>query len=429
MVVGRRTDSLTVRRRFLVLRGLRWLPVGLLIPILVLLLLERGLSLGQLGIVFAGQGLMVLVLELPTGGLADAIGRRRVLLMAAVFEAGAFAILIGAKSVPLLALAFVFMGVYRALESGPLEAWYVDAAQAADPDAEIERGLSAAGIVTGIAIGAGSLASSALVAAFVALDPLPGIDPLVTPLYVALVLLGVEVVAVAMLMTETSPRLGGGELRRAVSDVPRIVAVAVGTVRSSRILVALMSVEFLWGFGMVAFESFTPAKLEEVLGNADRAAMLMGPTSTFAWLVAAGGAALVPLLTRRRGPSFAGAALRIAQGIAVLGVAFALGPVGVVLAYVLTISINGAAAPIHMGMLHRAVVGSRSRATVVSANSMTAHAGVMIGGVALGMLADATSLTIAISIGAIILSAAAPLYLIAGRQIIKRDEIPERTAA
>ena len=130
----RPTDTLTVRRRFLILRGLRWLPTGLLIPVLVLVLLERGLSLTQLGIVFAGQGLMVLVLELPTGGLADAIGRRTVLLVATVFEVAAIVILIGAHSLPLLVLAAGLMGVYRALESGPLDSWYVDTAQAVDPN-------------------------------------------------------------------------------------------------------------------------------------------------------------------------------------------------------------------------------------------------------------------------------------------------------
>lgn len=79
------TDPASVRRRLLVLLALRWLPTGLMIPVLVLLLLERGLSLAQLGLAFAAQGFMVLVLELPTGGFADTLGRRRVLLLASVF--------------------------------------------------------------------------------------------------------------------------------------------------------------------------------------------------------------------------------------------------------------------------------------------------------------------------------------------------------
>jgi len=405
------TNAQKVRRRFLVLRGLRWLPTGLLVPVLVLVLLDRGLSLTQLGVVFAGQGLMVLVLELPTGGLADAIGRRTVLLVATVFEVAAFVLLIGTRSVPLLVLAAGLMGVYRALESGPLDSWYVDTAQAVDADADIERGLSQAGVVTGLAIGLGALAASALVA----FNPLPNIDPLLTPVIVALALLVLEWIAIAMLMTEPPQQRSLAGLKRSVSEVPTIVGTAVRTVRRSGALIALVSVEFLWGLGIHSVESFTPVKLGDVLDSADQAAALLGPANTVAWLVAAAGAALVPLLTRRWSPARAGAGLRIVQGITVLGIAFAVGPIGVVAAYVLAIGVNGASNPIHQGMLHRGVVDGKSRATVVSVNSLTGQTGAMLGGIALGLLADATSLTIAIVAGAVVLSAAAPLYLIAGR--------------
>ena len=77
-------DQRSADRRFLVLTALRWLPVGLLAPIFVLIPLSRGLSLTEIGLVFAIQGLVVLALELPTGGLSDALGRRPVLLLASV---------------------------------------------------------------------------------------------------------------------------------------------------------------------------------------------------------------------------------------------------------------------------------------------------------------------------------------------------------
>ena len=406
------SDALNVRRRFLVLRGLRWLPTGLMIPVLVLLLLERGLSLGQLGLAFAAQGLVVLVLELPTGGFADALGRRRVLLLATAFEVAAIAVLMASNSVAILAVSFALMGVYRALESGPLDAWYVDTAQAIDPEADIERGLSLGGVVVGVAISVGSLASSLIVA----LDPLPAVDPLVTPLIVALLLLAVEFVAILLLMTELARPWSIKGLKEATANTPPIIVGAVRAVRTSAVLGALVAVEFLWGLGMVSFETFTPARLAVVIGDADQAATVLGPTSTGAWLAAAAGAALVPFLTRRWRPAYVGAGLRIAQGLTVLGIAFAVGPVGVVAAYVLTIGINGASDPLHQGMLHRAVDNSGTRATIVSVNSLTAHAGGMVGGIALGMLADATSLTTAIVVGAVILSAAAPFYVAVARR-------------
>ena len=153
-----------IRRRYLVLHGLRWLPSGLLIPVMVLLMLERGIGLSQIGLIFAIQGFVVLGLELPTGGLADALGRKPVLVAAAVFSLASLAMFAVAQTVWMFAVALLLQGIYRALESGPLDAWYVDAALAADPRADLEGGLSAAGVVTGVSIASGALLAGGLVA-------------------------------------------------------------------------------------------------------------------------------------------------------------------------------------------------------------------------------------------------------------------------
>ncbi len=401
----------SVQNRFLILRALRWFPTGLLIPVLVLLLLDRGLSLAQIGVVFAAQGAMVLLLELPTGGLADAVGRRTTLLIASAFSFAALVLLLFAESLPLLAAVFAMLGVYRALESGPLDSWYVDTAQAINPETNIERGFSLAGTVTGVSIGLGSLASSAIVV----MDPFPKVGPLTAPVVAALGFLVVEVAAIALLMTEPPRRGAPASIRSAIGDTRSIVASAVRTVLTSRVLIAIVAVEFLWGFGMTAFETFTPVKLGDVLESADQAAALLGPTNSVAWLVSAVGAASVPLLTKRIRTSTAAATLMVAQGLTVVAIALAYRPWGVVIAYVLTMGIHGAANPVHQGLLHRAVDNPGTRATVASANSMTAQAGGMVGGIALGVLADATNLPTAIVTGAVVIAAAAPLYIRVGR--------------
>lgn len=405
-------DARGARRRFLLLRGVRWLPTGLLIPVLVLLLLDRGLTLGQIGLVTAAQGLVVMLLELPTGALADALGRRRVLLGAIGAQAAAVALLIVSDTLPALVVVFALQGVYRALDSGPLDAWYVDTAQAADPDADIERGLAHGSVVLGLAISAGSLASGGLVA----LGPVAGVDALVLPLLASLVLELVHLTAVALLMAETRP-IRPAAARRALRRTPAVIGAAIGLVRGSTVLVALVAVEFLWGFGMVAFETFTPARLSEVLGDADRAAALLGPATAAAWLLSAAGALIAPWLATRLGAARAGAVLRVAQGLTVVGIGLTTGPIGLLAAYLATMAVHGAANPVHQGMLHRAVVGPSTRATVVSANSLTAQTGGALGGIALGALADTAGLTTATLVGAAVLASAAPLYLIAGRGI------------
>lgn len=105
-----------VERRFLALRGLRWAPIGLMIPVMVLLLTERGFSLTEIGATAAAPGLMVLLLELPTGGLADALGRRPVLLLATAIDLVATALFVVTQTLALLIVVRLLQGVYRALE-------------------------------------------------------------------------------------------------------------------------------------------------------------------------------------------------------------------------------------------------------------------------------------------------------------------------
>ncbi|MBM0238017.1 MFS transporter, partial [Micromonospora sp. ATA32] len=187
-----------VRFRYLTLYGLRWLPSGLMIPVMILLMQERGLSLSQMGLVATAQGLVVLALELPTGGLADALGRKPVLATAWVLNLGSLALFTVADSFALFFLVWALQGVYRALDSGPLESWYVDATLAADPDAEYERGLGYAGTVIGVSIGTGALISGGLVA----LGPLGPVSALTVPVLVAGILQVVAFVALLALLVE-----------------------------------------------------------------------------------------------------------------------------------------------------------------------------------------------------------------------------------
>ena len=92
-------DLRSIRRRFYLLLALRFVPTGLFVTVFVLLMLERGLSLAQIGLGTAAQGVVMLFLELPSGGLADALGRKPVLILATVFSIAAMSLLLVADTV------------------------------------------------------------------------------------------------------------------------------------------------------------------------------------------------------------------------------------------------------------------------------------------------------------------------------------------
>ncbi|MFC7549816.1 MFS transporter [Plantactinospora sp. GCM10030261] len=403
-----------IRFRYLALHGLRWLPTGLSIPVGVLLMGERGLSLAQIGMVIAMQGIVVLALELPTGGLADALGRKPVLLAAATASVAALVLFSVADSMALFVVVYLLQGVFRALDSGPLDSWFVDSTLAVDPGADIERGLGAAGAVTGLAIAGGALLSGGLVA----LGPIGPASALTVPVLLAAGLQGVGLLVLAVLLVEERPARGVNALRASVRDAPRAIVGALGLLRRSRVLLALVSVELFWGFGMVTFETLLPVRLAEVTGGSDAAAALLGPAGAAAWLASAAGAAVAPALGRRVGAAPAAAALRVAQGGTVVGMGLLAGPAGVLTAYLACYVTHGASNPLHQGLLHRQVDGPH-RTSVLSLNSMAAQPAGALGGVVLTALAGGTSVSTAMIVGAVVLAVAAPLYLpawFAGRQ-------------
>ncbi|RZS44344.1 putative MFS family arabinose efflux permease [Herbihabitans rhizosphaerae] len=394
--------SRAARRRFLVLTALRWLPAGFTLPVLVLLPLERGLTLAEVGMAFAVQGFVVFFLELPTGGLSDSLGRKPVLLMAGVVGVASHGLMVVAHGFGAFVVVYALQGVYRALDSGPLDAWYVDAALAADPNAEIDRGMSAAGVVIGLGMGAGALLAGGLIA---------WTGALVLPVIVAVAVKLANIVVLSLLLKEIRP---DHRPRGSVRDVPRVIGEALGLLRRSRILLALICVELFWGFGMVTFEMLMPVRLAEVTANPDTAASLLGPVTTAAWFASSLGAAVVGVAGRRFGVAYTAAALRILHGITVVAMGLFAGPVGLIAAFLACYMVHGAANPPHMTLLH-SQVDSAHRSTVVSLNSLVAQPAGALGGIVLTALAAGTSVSTAIIVGAVVLALAAPLYLPAAR--------------
>lgn len=417
----------SITRRFLVLRATRWLPTGFLIPVLILFVVDRGLTLTEVGIASAAQGVMVMILELPTGGFADAFGRRRVVLLANLFNVGAMVLLLLGGSLWWFIAAWACEGVFRALESGPLDAWFVDALHEADAhdggegtdvDGQVERGLRLGGVVLGLAIAAGALAAGAAVA----LARRAGVDdPLAIPFVVALGLRLVDTALISRLMIEIRPPAGIDTLVGALRAVPSVVAGAIGLVRRSAVLALLVGVELTWGFGMSAFEVLFPVRLADLLGSVERAGAVMGPVAAAGWVASAIGAAAVGWFSTRLGQIRTAAAMRLLQAGTVFAMGFAAGPVGAVAAYLGCYVIHGAANPVHYALIHREAVAD-NRATVLSLNSLMSAVSATVGGIVLGAVADGHGASAGMYVGAFVLAIGSAFYIAAGRARPRSDD-------
>jgi len=134
-----------------------WFGTGLIVPVLAIFQIDRGLSLTQVGInglIFAS---MVAVLEIPTGGLSDTLGRRRVYLISLVVSIVASGVFVFARSPVTLAAGFGLMGMARALSSGCMDAYFIDAFDALEISGELQRFLARIGVFVPLSLAFGGL--------------------------------------------------------------------------------------------------------------------------------------------------------------------------------------------------------------------------------------------------------------------------------
>jgi MFS family permease len=381
-VLGRRA----ARRVFLLLTATRWLPVGMIIGIFVLLALERGLSVPQVMTYVAAQGIAVALLELPTSGFADAFGRKPVLVVAGLVNVVSAVAYMTAQSFWAFAGAAFLMGVYRALDSGPLEAWYVDTVHHHDPGADVDRDLAHQGTVLG-----GSIALTAVLSgALIALDPVPGWHPFTLSLLLFVALTLVHLVATVVLLREPPRAEGAGRAWASVRETPVVIGDGIRLLRGNRVLGALVAVELFWATGMVVFEQFQSLRLAELLDSETEAGAWSGPIAAVAWVVFAVGSALAGVLTPRIGVARTAIVARVLNGLGAVVMGLVAGPVALVLAYLVTYCLHGVCGAPHSALLHREAT-ARNRATVLSLNSLVSFAAFAAVTPMLGHLAGATS--------------------------------------
>ena len=386
------TDVLSpaaARRAFLALTFTRWFPVGLVVGVITLWILERGLSISEALLAFSLQGIVVFLLELPTSGFADAFGRRPMLIASAVVNVVAGVVMIVADSFWYFVAAAGLQGVFRALDSGPLEAWFVDTVHATAPGGDVDRTLATQGTVLGGSMAVGAVISGGLIA----WDPLPAGSALLLPMLCWATLNVLHLLAVVALMKEPSTHVDATGVRRAADSAraaPAVIRDGLGLLRRNRVLRCVVLVEVFWTAALVVFETFQPIRLAELVGGEEQAGALMGPVAAVGWGVFAAGAALAGLGSRRFGVARTAIAARILNGLGAVTMGLVAGPVSLIAAYLFTYSMHGTGGPMHATLMHREA-SAANRATVLSMGSMVFFATFSILGTPLGLLAEVTS--------------------------------------
>lgn len=417
-------DQRSLQRRYEAATALRWLGVGTVAPFVVLLMQQRGLSLGSIGMVVAVYGVTVAVLELPTGGLADSLGRRVVLATASATSVAATLVLFAGRTVAGFAAGWAMLGIGRALDSGALEAWYVDTGLHLDAAFDLSPGLA-----RGEAVGAAALAAGSLLGGFVP-RAIPGIasdnghlTELSVPLLIG-ALIGMVHLAVVLLLIDEPPRDRSRSVGAAVREVPGVVKGAAALaarhpgirmllLATGVVGVTLTSLEVLWQPRFADLSSSTDTRLFGVVGAAIFAAAALG-------------AMLVPRLVRR----FPGAegSIALAGHLGAGGCMLALAASGLVIPAAVAISLVyvflGMRGPVHNALLHRRIP-AETRSTMLSADSLFLQFGGFVSALLIPRLADVWGIPIVWGGVAIVLAATAALYPAVARSAELEPEPPQ----
>ncbi|RSM53714.1 MFS transporter [Actinoplanes sp. ATCC 53533] len=398
-------------RRYALLSFLLWLPAGLYLVPLVLLMLDRGLPVATIAVVGVVYGLTIAVLELPTGGLADVLGRRPVLIASAVAGAAGLLLLGLAETVALFLASAVLRGAARALSTGPLEAWYVDTVHAElGRDADLTAGLARGEVAASLALSAGTLVGGLLP---LALGGVAGLPALAVPVLLAA---GAEALRGLLTVRLPEPPHPRPALAAVLRGVPATVAAGLRVAGRDRALTRVLLAAGGAGIALGTIELLTPAWLAG-LSSGPRAA------ATYAVVAAAGfgadaiGGMLAVAAVRHFGSharaAMAGwgvSALALAglAGCALLSGTAAMVFAGV--AYCVLFIGLGAGFPAQAHLLHERVEPGE-RATVLSVQSLLMQA---VGAVVIpviGWQATRNGIEVGYAIAAVALLASAGLFL------------------
>ncbi len=137
--------------------SLNLFSLGLMIPVLNLILLERGATLTSLAMLLAIYSGTVLLFELPSGICADLFGRKAIFLLSCGFNLLSFLLLLMSSNLIWLAAAMMMNGLGRAFSSGSLDALIIDEAIRKNGNDVISKVSTAMAVLEGVALSLGSI--------------------------------------------------------------------------------------------------------------------------------------------------------------------------------------------------------------------------------------------------------------------------------
>jgi MFS transporter, DHA1 family, quinolone resistance protein len=404
----------SIRRIYTIILALFWFSTALPMALSVLIRLERGMDLLQVSLIAGVYSLTIVILEVPTGGLADAIGRKVVSALAYAVLGLATLTFFFAYSFALMCVGAALYGIGRALISGALDAWFVDALLAVDPDHDLEPDLARANTVALLALGAGLLVGGAIPQFFPNLPPegTAILTPYSVPYLFSGAIFFILYVLTRMMVVEEHRVRQGSIWQQALEETPQIIRTGLRISRSKPVILLLMSASVISGLVLTIVETFWQPHFSNLLGSAGTNTFFFGWVMGGSFLAGMAGNLLVGRLRKIFGEK-TGLLCAVFHGLrggfVLLMAVPAQLPLGIFAFWMIYFNMGVINAP-HMTLMNNQIP-SRQRSAILSLESLAAYLGAIVGGVVLGYIAEQFSITIVWVITGFLLIATVGLYL------------------
>ena len=376
-------DANQVIRNYLVIAGIYTLSASIIWGVNTLFLLEAGLSILEVFIansVFTGS---MALFEIPTGVLADTRGRRAsFLLSVAVLFLGTLGYVWAAQvggGLLLFSVMSVVLGLGYTFYSGAVEAWLVDALNAAGYEGQLDRVFARSAQVSGAAMLIGTVGGGLL-----------GSFSLSIPYLARSGLLAMVFFIAYFTMHDLGFSPEKLTLQKLPAEMTRVAreSITYGWRKASMRLLILGSLvqSLLMAWGFYAWQPY----FLELLGQ--DLPWVAGVIAALISLATIAGNSLVAWFTRfcgRRTTLLLWAAG--VHSLAIIGVGLVNSFWLAVSLYLIAMATTGIWTPVRQAYMHQ-MVPSEHRATVISFDSLVASGGSVLGQSGLGYLAQVRNL-------------------------------------
>lgn len=384
------TSVAHVKRVYYSLEFLNWFAVAIPLPFVVLFMQARGLDLFQIGLLSGSYAITIVLLELPTGGLADTVGRKPVSLLSYLLAALSGLVFLVAFSFPIFAIAWILLGISRALASGALGAWFIDSLLEHDPDIDFQPALAQAGTYTILGLSLGTLMGGVIPKLFAFL-PEEG-SAVLTPLSMTiLVSLGLKLLLILLLSLWVKEKRMASASKGA-TQLAIILKEAFKLTGDSAIIKWLLIGSFTSLLALTSVETFWQPQFSIWLNTDNSLAFAVLMMMAFVTGVV-GNLASIPL-TKLVGKRYGwvAAIAQVLAGVAILLLALQqslFSSAGFFWLYYLGIAMSGSP----VGAIANEEIPSERRSSMQSIMSLAGYAGAFIGSAGLGWIAETFSVS------------------------------------